>query len=195
MTTPSSHISSDDAREALALIEETTRHMRRTLAHGGAPYFFFIWGVVWMLGFGATHFLGPDSHTVGTVWLVLDVLGFIASFGVGWWLSRRIRSPRYGANIGFFWLVWMLYGALIVYFAHPESSLQLSLLVSLLVMFGYVTTGILYRSVLLAGLGVIITLFILAGYFFIPEYFNLWMAILGGGSLIAAGAYMLWAWR
>ncbi len=188
-------ISPEEAREALNLIEHTTQHMRRSLAHGGAPYFLLIWGVVWVLGFGATHFLGANSPTVGLIWMVLDTVGILASFAIGWWISKRMRSPRYGPAVGLYWAAWVVYGALIVYFAHPQSGNQFSVLVALLVMFGYVTTGILYRSTFLAGLGGIMTGFILVGYLLCPAYFNLWMAVLGGGSLIAAGLYILWTWR
>ena len=188
-------ISPDEAREALELIEKTTRQMRRAVAHGGIPYFLFIWGIVWVLGFGSTHFLGADSPQVGTLWMVLDTLGLVASILVGWRLSHRVRSIHYGPVVGVFWLTWMVYGGLIVYFARPQSGDQLSLLISLLAMFGYVTTGIIYRSRFLGVLGALVTLFIVGGYLIIPAYFNLWMAILGGGSLVAAGLYMRYAWR
>lgn len=188
-------ISPDEAREALELVEVTTRHMRRAVAHGGMPYFLLIWGVVWTLGFGSTHFLGPGSPLAGTVWLVLDVLGIVASLLVGCWIGTRVRSARYGPAVGLFWLAWMVYGALIIYFAQPENDAQFSLLISLFAMFGYVTTGIFYRSRFLSGLGGLVTLFILGGYLLIPAYFDLWMAVLGGGSLIAAGLYMRYAWR
>ncbi|MDP6981642.1 MAG: hypothetical protein VX528_00815 [Candidatus Latescibacterota bacterium] len=34
-----------------------------------------------------------------------------------------------------------------------------------------------------------------AGYVLFPEHFSLWMALTGGGGLIAGGAYALRAWR
>ena len=186
-------ISPAEAREALDLIEATTRQMRRALAHGGMPYFLLIWGLVWTVGFAATHFLGPDSPAVGTLWLVLDALGALASFGVGAYLGRRTPSPR-GARIGLYWLVWTLYAALIIAFARPRSGDQLSLLIALFAMMGYVTSGLLYRSRFLVGLGLVVTAFIVVGYLAFPAYFNLWMAFWGGGSLLAAGFYVRWAW-
>ncbi len=188
-------ISPDEAREALELIEVTTQRMRRAVAHGGAPYFLIIWGLVWTVGFGGTHFLGPDSPSTGILWLVVDTVGIVASFLVGWRLAGRLRSPRLGPAIGLFWMAWLAYSALIVYFARPQTGNQLSLLISLLAMFGYVTSGILYRSVFMGALGVAVTGLIVGGYLLIPVYFNLWMAILGGGSLVAAGLYILYAWR
>ncbi len=187
-------ISPDEAREALALVEQTTRQLRRSLAHGGMPYFLIIWGLVWTLGFGATHFLGPTSPKVGIVWNVLVLLGAVASFGVGAYLGKRVHSPQ-GLQIAFFWLIWIVYSALIVYFARPRTGDQISLLISLLAMMGYVVSGLFYRSRFLAGLGLVVTVVMIIGYLAFPGYFNLWMAALGGGSLIAAGAYILYAWR
>ncbi len=193
MTSPNP-ITPEEAREALQLVEETTRHMRRTLAYGGAPYFMLVWGVVWLLGFGASYFLGPQSSAVKWVWAILDVLGFLATLVIGATMGRKVRSPM-GRRLGLAWLTWIVYGYLIVYFAHPQSGDQLSLLISLLVMMGYLTTALFYASRFLAGVALSITALILLGYLVFPAIFNLWMAVWGGGSLIAAGIYILRAWR
>jgi len=188
-------ITPEEAQEALELVERTTRQMRRAVAHGGMPYFLMIWGAVWILGFGGTHLLGPGSPQTGILWIVLDTLGVIASFGVGGWFGRRVRRGPWGPSMmGLFWLAWIGYGILLVYFARPQSGNQLALLISLFAMFAYVTMGIFYRSRFLVGLGLGVTLFLVGGYLLIPPYFNLWMALLGGGSLMAAGLYIWYAW-
>ena len=188
-------ISPEEARESLELVEATMRQMQRAVVHAGTPYFFLIWGVVWTLGFGSTQVLGPESSLVSVVWMVLDALGAIASFVVGWRVATRLRHPLYSPTIGLFWLTWIAYAALIIYFAQPQSSDQLSLLISLFAMFGYVVTGIFLRSRFLIGLGVALTVVIIGGYLFFLAYYNLWMAVFGGGSLIAVGLYMRYAWR
>ena len=188
-------ISPEEARESLELVEATMRQMQRAVVHAGTPYFFLIWGIVWTLGFRSTYFLGPISPLVGIVWAVLDALGVIGSFLVGWWVASRLRHPLYSPTIGLFWLAWIVYGALIVYFARPQSGDQFSLLIALFAMFGYVVSGIILRGRFLIGLGVVLTVVIIAGYLFIPAYYNLWMAVFGGGSLVAAGLYMRYAWR
>ncbi len=192
---PQHPILPEEAREALELVERTVRQMRRAVAHGGMPYFLLIWGTVWVLGFGATHFLGPESPQARTVWWMLIVPGLIASALVGWRLNDRVRHAWFGASVGLFWLTWMVYASLIVFFAQPQTGIQTSLLIALFAMFGYVTSGLLYRSLFLSGLGALMTALILIGYLLIPAWFSLWMAILGGGSLIAAGLYMRYAWR
>ncbi len=187
-------ITPEEAQEALDLVAETTRQMRRALAHGGMPYFLLIWGFVWLLGFGSSHFFGAGSSTAGLIWAVLDAGGAVASFAVGAHLGKKIRSPR-GMRIGLYWLALLFYGALLIYFAHPQTSNQGALLISLLAMMGYVTSGLLYDSRFLTGLGLAVTVLILVGYLAVPTVFNLWMALWGGGSLIAAGVYILRKWR
>lgn len=189
-------LSLQEAREALDLIDETTRRMRRSLAHGGGPYFLIIWGLVWVIGFSGAHFFGPEDARTGWTWMVVNSVGVVASFALGWWMSRRVRSrERGGERVALFWLAWMLYASLIITFARPQIGNQLSILISLFAMMGYVTTGILYRSVFISLLGLIITALIVIGYLALPMFFNLWMAVLGGGSLIAAGVYVLRSWR
>ncbi len=185
----------EEAQEALKIVEQTVRQMRHAVVRGGMSHFLLLWGIVWVLGFGSTHFLGIGSPQSRTVWLVLTVLGIIVSMLIGWRLSDRVRSVWFGPAVGFFWLTWLIYTSLIVFFAKPQTGIQTSLLISLFAMFGYVTSGIFYRSVFLSGFGVLITVLIIIGYLFLPAWFNLWMAALGGGSLIAAGLYMRYAWR
>ena len=187
-------ITPDEARDALELIQETTRQMRRIVAQGGAPYYLILWGAIWTMGFGTSYFLGPGSKTAGIVWVALSTIGILASFGIGWKLGQRVRSPQ-GQRIGLLWLFWLFYGILIVTFAKPLSADQMSLLICLLVMMAYVTTGLFYRSRFLIGLGLAITALVVGGYLLVPGFFDLWMAILGGGSLMAAGVYILRFWR
>ncbi len=189
-----STVTPEEAREALEAVRTTARQVQRTLANGGAAYYLFVWGTVWLLGFGSTYFLGATSPLSGIIWLVLDVLGVAASFLIGWRMSQRVRS-RVGVRVGLFWLAWLVYAALIVQFAQPTTGNQLSLLLSLFAMMGYVTSGLLFDSRFLVVVGLIVTVFIIAGYLFAPAIFNLWMAMLGGGSLLAAGAYIQRAWR
>lgn len=183
----------DEAKTALAMIEETTRQMRRMTAYGGMPYFLLVWGVVWVVGFGTSHFV-HNPQILGKVWFVLDSLGFLGTA----YIVRRIcqsgiRWPL-GPTLGGFWIALTLYGGLFIYVTRPTGTL-LSLVIALWAMFGYVVSGLFYRSRFLTALGLGVTALIMAGYMVVPAWFNLWMAILGGGSLVATGIYMLKAWR
>ncbi|HFC09620.1 MAG TPA: hypothetical protein ENJ54_07225 [Chloroflexi bacterium] len=187
-------IQSEEAQEALRMVRETQRQMRRMIAAGGAAYYLWLWGAIWMLGFGVEYFLGAGSPTVGWVWTGLDTLGFVLSMAIGWHFARRLRSPR-GTSMGLFWAAWLVYGALIIYFAQPQDANRLTLLIALFVMLAYVITGVLYRSRFFVSLGIALTVLTLVGFVFFPGAFSLWMAVVGGGGLILAGVYIWWAWR
>lgn len=193
MTATRTPLTPEEAREALAAIEATTRKMRRMVAYGGMPYYLIIWGLVWVFGFSISHF-AANSAMVGWAWLALDLLGLLSTFYVSFRIARTINYPQ-GAMVGWLWIVLLFYAALIVYFAQPRTVEQIGLLFSLFAMLGYVLTGILFRSRFMAYLGLTVTLFILIGYLFLSGFYYLWMAVLGGGSLVAAGVYILWAWR
>ncbi len=186
----------DEARQALELIEATARQMRRFAAYGGMAYFLLLWGTVWLLGFGANHFV-QDPAMRGRIWTVLDLLGLAGTGYVVWWLHKTRQGIRwgFGSTLGWFWITWMGYGLLFIYFAQPQDGTLLSMLLSLWAMYGYVVSGLLFRSRLLVGLGLTVTAFIVVGYLALPAYFNLWMALFGGGSLIVAGGYILSSWR
>ncbi len=193
MATPSSApLSPEEARTALDLIEQTAREVRRRTAHGGMPYFFIIWGWVWLLGFTANALLSPEAR--GWVWLSLDVAGLAATYYVVLRISRRVRW-RLGPLMFWFWAVWLGYAGLFAWLL-PVQGHSLALFLTLYFMQAYVVMGLLlYRSAFLIALGLVVSGLTLLGYLLFPGIFNLWMAVFGGGTMIAVGVYMLYAWR
>ncbi len=186
-------IRSEEAQEALRLVHETQRQMRRLVAAGGAAYYLWLWGVIWVLGFSAEYFLGAGS-TVGWIWAGLDTVGAVLSLMIGWHFGRKLRSSR-GTSLGLVWLAWLVYGGLIIYFAQPQDANHLTLLIALLVMLAYVVSGVLYRSAFFVVLGVALTVLTIVGFVLFSGAFSLWMAVVGGGELILAGVYVWRAWR
>jgi hypothetical protein len=61
-------------------------------------------------------------------------------------------------------------------------------------MFGYLVMG-LWLGRFFLWLGLLVTATTLVGYYFVSDYFFLWMALTGGGSLIAAGVFIRKFWR
>jgi hypothetical protein len=147
------------------------------------------------------------------LWPFLIVSGALAS----WFFGARSR-PRadsaLGARIGIFWLVLFAYAVLWFFLLHSEIHpgrpgvsfdalsadneeavrQQLGVFCATIAMFAYVVGGLwLGRFFIWLGAGV--TILTVAGYFFAPAWFNLWMAVTGGGSLIVAGLYIRRYWR
>lgn len=184
-------ISKQEAQQSLADIEQIMRQTRRAIALAGGPYYLILWGIIWMIGYLGSQFLA-DAQS-GMLWGIIDAVGIIITFAIGWRTGQRIRSPM-GPRLAALWLSLLVYGALLVWLASPTQGTQFAAIISLLMMLGYVITGLWLRGSVLIVLGAVMTLLTLVGYLALPGLFYLWMAVVGGGGLVGTGVYMLRSW-
>ncbi|MFZ2096846.1 MAG: hypothetical protein WAV05_09430 [Anaerolineales bacterium] len=188
------NISPNEAEEALAAIQAMMRKTRRAISSSGAYNFLILWGAIWLVGFMNSQFL-PEK-TASYVWMGLDILGGILSAVIGMRLKRGVRSSTpitSGKRITAFWLLLFLYCVAAIGIAWPVDGKQLAMFITLFVTIGWIAMGLLlsFASVWW-GLGLVALSLI--GYFFLPGIFYLWMAILGGGGMIALGIYVRNRW-
>jgi hypothetical protein len=188
------NVSTTEAEEALAAIQDMVKKTRRTISSSGAYLFLIVWGVVWLLGFLGSQFLSPTI--AGYAWMVLDTLGGILSAVLGIRMGRGVRrsTPNTtGKRIAVFWLLLFFYCLAAVAVSLPAGGKQLSMYIILFVMVGWIAMGLLlsFGSI---WTGLVITGLALVGYFLLPGIFFLWMAILGGGGMIVLGFYIRSRW-
>ncbi len=187
-------ISTTEAEEALAAIETMVQKTRQTISKSGAYAFLIVWGAVWLLGFLSSHFL--PNETASRIWIGLDILGGVLSMVVGVRMNRRVRSPSTtssGKRIAWFWLLLFFYSVATIGVTWPADGKQLAMIIILFVMVGWMAMGLLLSFASIWG-GLVITALALIGYFFLPDIFYLWMAVLGGGGMIALGIYIRNRW-
>jgi len=188
------NISPSEAEESLAAIHAMVHKTRRAISSSGAYQFLLIWGCVWLVGFLGSQFLPAPIH--GWLWLVVDAIGGALSAFVGVRMGRQVRSPthsRIGKNIGIFWLLLIAYCAATIAVAWPIDGKQASMFIILIVMVGWAAMSLLY-SFTSIWVSLAFTAISLAGYFLLPEYFYLWVGLLGGGGMIALGLYIRSRW-
>ena len=188
------NISPTEAEEALAAIQAMMQKTRRAISSSGAYVFLVVWGTIWLLGFLGSQFL-PDK-TAGYVWMGLDILGGILSAIVGVRMNRSVRNPSTttsGRRIGLFWLLLFFYCVAAISVAWPADGKQFAMFIILFVGVGWMAMGLLL-SFASIWWGLAITALALIGYFLLPGIFHLWMAILGGGGMIALGLYIRYRW-
>lgn len=181
----------DDALRDLRQIRQVMEQTRRSLAAGGSGQALIIWGLVWVLGFSGDQFL--DASIQRWSWLALVTLGIIASLVLGIRQGSKIRGGT-GWRIGAFWFALFLYASLWQWILSPATELPGALFIITVAMFGYVVMG-LWLSNFLTGLGLAVTLLAFVGAYLLPFYFSIWMALLGGGTLIVSGVYIHARWR
>lgn len=188
------NISPNEAEEALAAIREVMRKTRRVISSSGAYKFLILWGIIWMIGFLNSQFL--DQKIAGYVWMGLDILGGILSTVIGRRLNRGVRTSlplTSGNRIALFWLLMILYCVAAIGVVWPVDGKQLAMFIIFFTSLGWVAMGLLL-SFASAWWGLGLVALSLVGYFLLPSIFYLWMAILGGGGMIALGIYVRNKW-
>ena len=188
------NVSPSEAEEALAAIQTMTQKARHSIASSGAYVFLIITGIIWLVGFLSTQFL--TGEIVGYIWTGMSLIGTALAILFGTRMGRRVRSPSVNASAKravIFWLLLVFYGIAAIAIARPADGKQMTMLIILFTMLGQLAMGLLvsFSSVWWA---LPVTALALVGYYLLPGYFYLWMAVLGGGGMIALALYIRSRW-
>jgi hypothetical protein len=187
------NVTRDDAAKALGEIDKATSKVIELKGyHQGAPHF-IVWGVVWLIANSITQFY---PQFAGTAWLSLIGVGMVASTVIGF-LQARGQKPGAAASNppGMGWKMGATSGVVFVFIfcmiliARPETSRQSNAMISIIFPFLYMCGGI-WAGWRLFAIGLVTAAGILFGFFYVKEWFDLWMAVFAGGALIAAGLWL-----
>src|SRR5215472_7661141 len=180
-------IPQQEAADALQHIEAAERHSATAYHYQQASPHFFLWGLIWIVGYTVTY-VRPRWFPL---WDVLVALGFVGSFFIG--MRRRARGPRtssYGWRYAATFIAFFLFIVALFSILPPPNSLQLDAFFPLLIALWYVLTGVWTRATRIAVPGLALGLLTVGGYFWLHQYFPLWMACVGGGALILGGFWL-----
>jgi hypothetical protein len=178
-------ITNVEAQEALRDITRTSRASATTYGYQHASPHLFIWGVVWILGYGLSY-LRPQF---GATWPVLVLAGTAASFWIGW-KSRPRESKGYDWRYAATALAAFVFIAAIFAIMPPRTDAQAGAFFPILIALLYSLVGIWTRGARMLVAGIAVAALTLGGYFLLPQYFTLWMAVIGGGALILGGIWL-----
>ena len=147
-----------------------------------APYL-FLWGIIWIVGYSASDVY---PHRAGAIWLALNMLGVFADLVVGqrMQISGSYRSRYLAVVISAF-----LFAGATYFVMRPTSAQQLNAFPALLVSFVYILMGI-QRGARLAIAGIALAMLTLLGFTLMQEHFALWMASVGGTTLLLTGFWL-----
>jgi hypothetical protein len=187
-------ISPNEAEEALDAIQVISQKTRYTIASSGVDISLIITGLVWMFGFTASQLL--QEQIAVYIWISASIIGAILGTVLSIRKGRRVRSTSAlitAKRIGTVWLLLAIYCLAALAVTWPLDGQQVTVLIVLFILVGWMAMGLLL-SVYSVWPGIIIFALVIIGYFFVMDYFYLWMAILGGGGLIAMGLYIRYRW-
>lgn len=175
-------LSKDEAAERLKEVEATGAQSARLFHYSAAAPYFVLWGFVWVGGyaFGA---LQPELRNVG--WMLGIAVGTIGSALLG----RRWRGAGsgYGRSIAIS-IVIAVFFVLVATMAQLKPR-QMDAFVPLVFASAYVIAGI-WAGMRYVVCGLVVAAATVGGYYFAGNAFGLWMAVVGGGTLLLTGLWM-----
>ncbi len=187
------NVTRDEAAQALDDISKASGRVVEVKGyHYGAPHF-IIWGFVWLFANTITEFWPQYAQNA---WISLLAVGMISSTVLGV-LQRRDVKPgaaasidaRIGRRIGMTSGVMFAFIFCLMWIAQPETNREANAMISILFPFLYMCAGI-WAGWRLFAIGLVTAAAILVGYYYVKDWFDLWMGVFAGGSLIAGGIWL-----
>jgi hypothetical protein len=176
-------ISPQQAAQALEDVDTAEKRSARAYMYQRFAPYLFLWGVIWIVGYGASDLFPRQA---GWIWVVL----LLAAFAVSMAISRGAAPDHLGIKKNWryalsFAAIWAFFLATYAVMA-PVNGLQQGAFPPLVVAFVYVVLGLwLGPRLLIAGLTV--GTLTLGGFFYLPQHFLLWEGFVTGGALVLAG--------
>lgn len=182
---PSKTVDAGEAASALQDIAATERRTREALFYAGGSSILILWGIAWAAGYLITY-VSPANANLA--WAAVNLLGIAATMLIGYRRSRT-RRALWDPRASWTFILVVAFGAFTQWLLGAAQWREISLFWATLAMGGYIVAGLwIGRFYVLCGSVVI--LLSLAGYFWSGPWFCLWMAALGGGSLILGGLWL-----
>jgi len=176
-------ITREDAAHALRLADEAERRSRVLRGYQSAAPHLILWGCVYAATYSFSYF--QPMHG-GLAWLIVVPLALIGDVAISW-RDRPDRADRLLMPVMIATFLAFIVATTAI--MRPHDPRQMSAFVPLLVACLYIALGLrLGLRITLAGVALGgLTLF---GYFALHPWFMLWMAAVGGGTLVLSGLWL-----
>jgi hypothetical protein len=188
-------LSPQDASAALDEIDSAERRARERLGYRKASPFLILWGLIWFFANAAGDLLPVYDEYA---WPLASTFGGVVSIVMVLLQMRRqadVQQSTAAQQAVAGRRMFLLGIALCGYFPAMFTVLgdldgrQQNAFISLFWAFAYMVAGA-WLGMRMFITGVVMAVAILVGYLFIDPHFQLWMAFVGGGSLLLAGFWL-----
>ena len=179
-------IDSQQASEALAEINEITHRVRQSRIYNLASLMLIMWGALVFAGYLGSFLL---PRYAGYFWIAANVVGVAGSIAISalGYPKTGIRTFDFRMLIAL--LVFFAFGFLCTIVLGQFTPRQMGAFWPIYFMLLYIIAG-LWVGLAFVAIGLGITVLVLVGYFFIGDWFELWMAFVDGGGLMLGGLWM-----
>ena len=174
-----------DAASALSDIDSIVRRVRQSRIYNLASLMMMMWGVLVSAGYIATY-LSPRSG--GISWAAIYLIGIVGSFVISRYDHARAGVRTFDLRILTAFVLFVAFGIFCSWLGHFTPR-QLGTFWPIYFMLVYTIAG-LWAGYAFVAIGLGITALTLIGYFYIGDWFDLWMAFVNGGGLVLGGLWM-----
>lgn len=192
------NVSQEDARASLSTIQGVRIQTKKAAISAFANPLLILWGILWIIAFTATHF---NIEYGGHIFKAMSVVGSVGTAIIFYQLFhskapfRDDPSEHLGWRIAALWILLYVYTTIWLFLLTPFNGMQCNAFLSTAAMFAFVVMGLWFHSTFMVILGLALTGITLMGFYLLTSYYCLWMAIMGGGSLLGTGLYIRVRWR
>jgi hypothetical protein len=189
------NVSRQEASEALDAIGSASQRVREFKGYREASPFFIVWGLVWLVANAVTDLWPRHS---GRAWAAGVIAGTIITILLvilqslrkqkdhAYTEAQRKMIGRRSAMLGS--TVMVFFPAMFIVLS-PLTGKQQNAFISLFWAFAYMAAGA-WVGTRIFVTGVVTAAAVLVGFLFLSEHYFLWMALVGGGSLLLGGLWM-----
>ena len=174
-----------EAASALSDIESIVHRVRQSRIYNLASLMLVMWGALIFAG-NIASFVWP--RTAGYVWIAVNVTGIAGSFAISAFSYQRTGIRTFDIRTLVAFLLFLIFGIFCSGFGHFTPR-QLDTFWPIYFMLVYTIAG-LWVGLAFVAIGLGITAMTLIGYFFVGDWFHLWMAFVNGGGLVLGGLWM-----
>jgi hypothetical protein len=179
-------IDSKQAIQALNEIDAIVRRVRQSTIYDIASLMLIMWGALVIAGNIASN-LWPREG--GYIWIAVNAVGIAGSLAIGAFERRRKSVPHFDLRVVAAFVLFFAFGILWSIVLGHFTPRQLSVFWPTYSMMIYSMVG-LWVGWAFVAIGLGITALTLIGYFFVGDWFELWMAVVNGGGLMLGGFWM-----
>ena len=180
------NIESREAAAALSDIEDVVRRVRQSRIYQLASLMLIMWGALVFAGYLGSFLL---PRYAGYFWIALNVAGVAGSFAVSAFGYPKTGIRTFDVRMLIALLLFFAFGFLCTSVLGQFTPRQMGAFWPIYFMLLYIIAGLWFGQAFIAiGLG--ISGLALVGYFFIGDWFDLWMAFVDGGGLMLGGLWM-----
>ena len=178
-------IDAKQAASALSDIESIAKRVRQSRIYNLASLMLILWGGLTFVGYLATY-LSPRN--AGYAWPAVYIAGIAGSFAISASGYARTRTRSFDVRAFMALLLFIAFGIFVSWFGHFTPR-QLGTFWPIYFMLVYTIAG-LWAGYAFVAIGLGIAALTLIGYFFVGDWFDLWMAVIDGGGLVLGGLWM-----